>query len=493
MEEFTSALRRLKAFNRMVAHHPELSARLVGGEHDFLQWRQASLFSAFREYHLRPVEALRVAETEAKITPGLAAAGLVACALTAWAAAFRKADVMVFSVDKISSKGGRDFRLEGLYRFLETEGLAYVEIFHARLGRAFFRHAWARKRSAVYHEAFDFAAMIRFRHRGDAEARRIASALPCEEFDEADRPFVRALAEKMLRGIVVSRFRIRWYSRVIARLRPKALLSIDATRHYHEACAAARSLGIPFHAFQHGHFTKYHVGWFSAEAGGSDGMRPDTLHVWSPYWKKELLRLGTNFKEGEIRIGGDPKGDMKSSEAKPYIPPPVDGPIELLVPFETEAPRDEIVRDLKKLADSGKVKIWLKTRPDWDVRVQMRLYGLEGADPARAEAVADAASVLDRIHAVLGVYTSYLYDVLAMRKPVFVLKTSMDGLDGMVLNGLADGFDASAPDAAKRLADACREAAPKLAERAAKYLEGSGDLMTTLEGLGLGGSKERRR
>jgi hypothetical protein len=479
MEDFAAALQDLKTFNRMVASHPGLADALIKGDHHFLQWQQAQLFSAFRAYRARG--AMPAAD---RLTPGLAVSGLAACALTACAALFRKADVVIFSVDKISSRDKRDFRIEGLYRFLEGKRLAYVEIFHAMLGRAFFRNAWSRRRSAIYHEAIGF--MARFspgRRRRDAETRRLAASLPCSEFEETDRPFVRAQAETALRAADVSRFRIRRYRRILARLRPKAILAIDDTRHYQAAIAAARSLGIPFHAFQHGHFTKYHAGWLSAGVGEGRDARPDVLYVWNPYWKKELLRLGTNFREDEIRVGGDPKGDVAPPEAKPYAPPSAGETIELLVPFETDAPHAEIARVLRALIATGRIKIWLKTRPDWDTAEQLRKYGLDGTEPSRAEAVADAAPVLGRIHAVAGVFTSYLYDAIAMRKPVFVLKTSHDGGEGMVLNGLADAFDAEASGAAERLAAACREAAPKLETRARAYLDGAGSLTKTLEGL----------
>lgn len=482
MDEFAAALRHLKAFNRMAAAHPELSRRLRGDGVDFLQWQQGSLYASFRTYHRSPEAALRTAETGGRMSLGLFASGTLACLLSAYAyLRHRDLDAAVFSVDKISAGGDHDFRIDGLYRFLRGRKLAFAEVFHTMLGRPTLTHALRRRRAAVYHEAANFLWSLR--PRRDGGDRRLAASLACEEFDEKDRPFVRATVLRLLGGAALSFWKIRLYRRLLARWRPRAVLAIDDTRYYHELCAAARALTIPFYAFQHGHFTKYHAGWLSAGSGEGKGIRPDALYVWSPYWKKELLRLGTDFKEAEIRVGGNPKGDAPPISPMPYSLPPADGRMGLLVPFESDVPFDEVARVMRALVATGRVKIFLKTRPDWDAAEQMRRYGLDALGPDEAEAVPDHASIMDRIHAVAGVYSTFLYDVIPYRKPVFILKTSMDFGEGMVVNGLADAFDALAPDAARRLAAACRDAEPRLDERLERYRGGTGSLQATLEGI----------
>ena len=483
MDAYASALRDLKRFNRMVADRPELSSRLIGGAYDFLQWQQAKLFAAFRERH-------RVKEPSAAakpvIPPRLAYAlqGLAACALTLWAACIRpRPEVLVFSVDKISAGKDHDFRLDGLYRWLSRDKIAFTEVFHTQ-GAATLAYARSRRRSAVYHEAFEFLSALWFsRCRCRTESRRLAAMLPCGEFEEGERPFVRSLVEKTLNAAASSPFRIRWYRRVLRRLRPRLILAIDDTRYYQELCAAARAEGVPCYAFQHGHFTKYHAGWLASGVGKGNDVRPDALFVWSPYWKKELLRLGTNFSEEELRIGGNPKGELPAVTPSKYEPPSGERVFNLLVPFETEAPFEEVAAILRKLSEGGRLKIFLKTRPDWDEREQLRRYGLEGLPSERAEAAADHAPLMGRIDAVAGVYSTFLYDMLPYRKPIVVLKTSMDFGEGLVINGLADAFDASGTEPVVRLIELCCVAAPKLETRLERYREGSGDLMATLEML----------
>lgn len=489
MDEFAAALAQLKVFNRMVAEDPVLSARLIEGEYDFLQWQQAKLFVAFRERHRKMSRSDSTASV-AKGAPSLGSkisfvvSGLSACAMSLWAVWLRRRpDVLLFSVDKISADKDHDFRIDGLYRFLDDRRLAFTEVFHAR-GKTMLAHARSRRRTAVYHEALEFMATLWFsRCRCRIEARRLAAALPCEAFEEAERPFIRSLAERLLKGIPSSLFKIRWYRRALKRLRPRLILGIDDTRYYHELCAAARAEDVPFYAFQHGFFTKYHAGWLSAGRERRNDLRSDALFVWSPYWKKELLRLGTNFREDEIRIGGNPKGDGPTAAASAAASPPTEGKIGLLVPFESDAPPEEMQAITKAVLATGRVKIWLKTRPDWDVNEQLRRYGLEGLHVDQAEAASDHRPILDRVHAVAGVYSTFLYDVLPSMRPIFIFKTSMDFGEGMLINGLADPLDTSEPHLAERLIALCADAAPKLKDRLERYQGGAGRLTETLEAL----------
>ncbi len=491
MDEFSAALQNLKTFNRMIASHAELSSRVLEGDEEYLQWRQAKIFIAFREQHRAKAARDAASGPRKGFGRSLAAffkrasSGLGATALTFWAMWGRgKKEALIFSVDKISAEGDHDFRIDGLYRFLKERGISFTETFHTQLGKSTFVHAKRRGRAAVYREAFEFLGAIWLRWCPcRAEARLLSRDLPCTEFQEADRPFVRGLVEKLLFGVAASRFEIAWYRRVLKAIRPKMVLAIDDTRYYQELCAAARAEHIPFYAFQHGHFTKYHAGWLASGVGRGRDTRPDALYLWSPYWKKELLRLGTNFFADELRIGGNPKNDAKPSMLAPYVPPTDAETIGLLVPFETDAPFEEVQALLRRLLATGRVKIWLKTRPDWDTETQMRLYGLHDRPSEEVEAVSQHAPILERIHAVAGIYSTFLYDALASMKPVFIFKTSMDFGEGMSINGLADAFDTSGEDAIKRLRALCRDAAPKLAERLERYQGGTGDVQATLATL----------
>lgn len=467
----------------MIAAHPELSSLFSIDGADYLQWRQAKIFIAFKGN----ASSGKAVTNKVGISRIFAAlkhwfSGFAALVLTLWAVIVRgRKNVLVFSVDKVSSEGDHDFRIDGLYRFLRDHRVSFTETFHTQMGKTMLTQAVQRGRSAVYREAFQFLGSLRHAFCAcAARSRKIARALPCTEFREGDRPFVRKLVESLLRGAAVSRFEIACYRSVLKRIRPDAVLAIDDTRYYQEMCMAARLQKIPFYAFQHGHFTKYHAGWLASGTPVGQDVRPDALFVWSPYWKKELLRLGTNFSAEELRIGGNPKNANEASAGALYAPPKDSETIGLLVPFETDAPFDEVRSILERLLSTSRVKVWFKTRPDWDEKKQLRLYGLLDRSVDEVEAVPNHLPVLGRIHAVAGVYSTFLYDTISLMRPVFVLKTSMDFGEGMVINGLADAFDAAGEDPAGRLLSLCRDAAPKLAGRLESYRGGSGDFRRTL-------------
>ena len=302
MDTTAVALEQLRAFNRMVSETPELRSRLVEGPYDVLQQQQARLFAALRGR-------LKKSGTDGEALPDgrmrAYADAATALMLTAWSALSRRADIVLFAVDMISADHDHDFRLDGLYRALRARKLRTVEVFHTLIGSTTLAHARSRKRAAAYHEAFELLARLWFRFcRCRPKLRAIAEALPCEVFPEGERSFIRKLALQTMEASVHAPFKVRLYRLLLRLLKPRAVLGIDDTRYYHDLAAAARDLGIPFHAFQHGLYTVSHVGWLDDGCGANDRkIRPDTLVVWSDYWKRELLRLGTYFSERELLIG----------------------------------------------------------------------------------------------------------------------------------------------------------------------------------------------
>ncbi len=476
MNEVADALEKLKAFNRMVCADAELRRQLVDGPYDILQRQQGQLLALIRDYLKHPKETLRALKRSDVLAPGTFFAGVTACFLMVWATCARKADVLLFAVDKTSSKGERDFRIEGLYRYLETASLRYVEVFHT-LPSEVLKNAWSRKRTALYHEAFEFLADLRFRWSSrHASMRTLAAGLACEGFSETDRPLARALALRLLKSGQSVPLRVRLYVAFVRRFKPRAILSIDDTRHYHDLVAAARSLDIPFYAFQHGLFTVSHVGWLDDGCGSNEKkIRPDVLVVWSEYWKRELLRLGTYFKERELLVGGSPKPEA------PVAPPPVeDGTFGILIPYESGAPRAEVGAYVRRFLEDPSVRIFFVARPDLDIASQLKDYGV----PAERLTVTTSAEVgphLSKMHVTCGVCSTYLYDALAFHRPVVILETSRTTGLAMVENGFADKLATGGK--ASDLKRIVAASVPQAEARAQKYLGGGVTLGETMKQL----------
>ncbi|WKZ29198.1 MAG: hypothetical protein QY323_00545 [Patescibacteria group bacterium] len=475
MDTTSVALEQLRAFNRMVSETPELRSRLVEGSYDVLQQQQARLFAALRGR-------LKKSGTDGEGSQGgrmrAYADAAAALLLTAWSAASRRADIVVFAVDMISADGDHDFRLDGLYRALRARNLRTVEVLHTLIGSTTLAHARSRKRAAAYHEAFEILARLWFRFcRCRPKLRALAAALPCEAFPEGERPFIRKLALQSMEAALYAPFKVRLYRWLLRRLKPCAVLGIDDTRYYHDLVAAARDLGIPFHAFQHGLYTVSHVGWLDDGYGSNaKKIRPDTLVVWSEYWKRELLRLGTYFSENDLLIGGSPK---REKDINPPPPSPSGG-FGVLVPYETGAPKHEVSVFLKAFLDDPAITVFFKARPDMTHEAQLKEYGLE-TSPRLVIVEKDVESRLPDIHAVVGVCSTYLYDALAFRRPVVIIETSRTSGMAMVHNGLA-GFLPKGSDAAA-LKSLAASSQSKAEERARAYLGGGVSLDQTLDAL----------
>ena len=68
--------------------------------------------------------------------------------------------------------------------------------------------------------------------------------------------------------------------------------------------------------------------------------------------------------------------------------------------------------------------------------VQLTQYGLK--DSERLHVIADHTKIIDDIDIVLGTYSTFLYTMVELLKPVGILETNLDYGYGMVENGLAD-------------------------------------------------------
>lgn len=480
MDDRKEALRLLRTFEQAVCAHPVLSSRLVRGESDYLQRFRGQLFVSLREFVKGKTAADGVLRGIGAMSVGIVLGGLgvALVSLAAWLSALlRRPGAVVFGIDKVSSKGKRDFRIEGIYAHLDRQGTRYAEVLHAVVSRETFRQLRSRGHATVYQEALDFLHAVLYRRcRCRVEAARIAAGFEVPGASPEEQAFFRALAERCLWNVSLSRFRERFYRLFLRAVGARIVLSIDDTRNYHDLMAAARSLGIASYAFQHGHFTKNHVGWLAHACPGGHDARPDALFVWSPYWKRELLRLGTNFKEDEIRIGGNPKGKDVVAPVKRV--PSADGRLRVLVSYEKGAPKKEIAPYLERLK-RPEIRLSFSARPDFPLRKQLEEYGLK---ESQVEVVRDLKAALPSIDIAVGAYSTLLYDLIAMGVPVATLDVPFDFGDGLEVSDLAERLTLDG-DLPARLRAAAERGAAEAERRRLRYVEGEGDIEATLTSL----------
>lgn len=341
--------------------------------------------------------------------------------------------VLIFTGDRVSSKSNRcDFRLEGIYDHLRRDKVRFFEIVHANPGKEWLRNFFRRRRLVFYLEAVEYLyAMWPRRSRVDV------SRLSGEHLPEDIRARALDLVAHCLARAPIIPFKIAFLRRLLSWSRIEVLLAIDDTRYYHELLLACRANGIATHAFQHGHFTRYHVGWLKLWEEERPMVLPDQFVVWSDYWKQELGRLRSLFPADRIHVGGRPSGQaVAKTLAKPA---PVEE-LTVVVPYETEAIKSEVTAFVRKLLAMKHIKVLFKVRPDVPAARQLEEYELQSVP--RIEVVTHLPPTR-RIDLVVGTYSTFLYDMVEQDVPVCLLKTALDLGEGMAENGLAERIDAS--------------------------------------------------
>jgi len=366
----------------------------------------------------------------------------------------RKRTVLVYSIDRTNSAHQSDFRLAPLYEVLVKRGVRYFELFHTVPRLQTFQNILMRKRGALYLEAigwvFHWKKILGFVRTPTASSVELKDL---SDFDTQDEKlFAKEIVRRYRETTSLSIYKINILRRLLRHTSIKAFFAIDDMRYYQEILLACKSLGIQTYALQHGHFTKYHVGWLQREEFEGNFIYPDALLVRSEYWKQELLHLGTYFPRENIQIAGVqvlPKKDLgrpgrKGEENSKSIT--------ILIPYETSCPKSEVAEYIRIFLSLPDVSVVFKLRPDIQKEIQLAEYGLLENMPGNWSTVSDIKEIEQDITFVAGTYSTYLYDMIALGKHILVLDTSTDYGERMVENGIADRIGReNIPEALKRL------------------------------------------
>jgi hypothetical protein len=230
----------------------------------------------------------------------------------------------------------------------------------------------------------------------------------------------RALVEATVRAYVESfglvEHRLHTIRKLLTRIGVRTVIGIDDARYYHELSGACTTLGIPFTVFQHGHITPVHVGWLCDPRLKGELLHPDRLVVWNQYWKDECVRLGVVWDEHAIVVGGSTK--RASPHTLRYAS---EGTV--VIPYEVEAPKGVLAQAVHELARAG-CRVLYKVRPDRDRTAQLAVLG------DAASHVTALTDVTGPVRAVLGTYSTYLYDAVAAGIPVGIIDTPLRYTEG---------------------------------------------------------------
>lgn len=453
----------VRKINRTKIGGKTVSDTFLYREYNLWYFFQASLFAEVKKFSKHKVAIEYPLFTPKSLISSLLilAYTLVSCAiLSLW-----RKRVCVFSVDSSSGKYGNDFRIEGLYAFLARYQVSFFEIFHTMPGRKTFRNIRKRQRMALYLEAIDFVlsvAWLTYPRKG-----MLLKDIDLSDFaDGEEKKFARQLIKKYAdRMVFVSKGRIKVLKVLLRLLGVSCVISIDDARNYNELLVAAEECTIPSIVLQHGHYTKYHFG-FIDEGFVGRSVLPTTLLVWSEYWRKELVRLGSFIPQDRIDISGS--GEVVPQSSPTSVRAQQQGMISILVPYETVAPKSELKEFMHLMKQCPNVTLLFKIRPDIPKELQVAEYDL----PTDIAVVASKEHIVSDVTLVVGTYSSFLYDMVLLRKPVCILDTSMDYGEGMVINGLATKLPRE--NICRRIQDVA-QTSEKVLEDRERLLRGSSD------------------
>jgi hypothetical protein len=354
---------------------------------------------------------------------------------------FNNPKAFVYGIDKYSKPYGADPRMDDLYDYLKSNNVSYLEILHSFSGSDARRNLKLRKRGAVYVEAFDFLwSFLNLINFVENPQYSLIERVDLSAFtDESERKFAKKLLLRYMRLRSVSIMKMRWYERIFKIIKPRIMFLIDDGRyHYYELILAAKFSGVETVAIQHGQFNKYFlVGWLEENSFVGKYSFPDRYFLWSEYWKKELINFKTFIPKDNLIISGYPKKAIppktitnvnKSSDENLYV----------VLPYETSAPREQVQSYLRKIIDCRGVVLIFKLRPGSDPSSQIKEYLFSKQDENKIIVVNSMDDYFDKKVVAVGVYSTFLYEMILREIPVAILDTSFDHSEGMIRNKLAD-------------------------------------------------------
>lgn len=482
MSSYKYALGQLEKFNKFIIENLWLRDKFIFEEYNFLQVYQANIFFdtvSFKDKKEAETGEYRFLESngifQIRLRQLLA---VVYSFLSYMFLIISRRKVLIYTDDRLTSRAYKcDFRMENLYRFLEEKKIKFFEILHTTYRGDFIKSLFQMRRAAMYLETVDilykFLQRIGFFH---ADYSAQINSLNFEIFGE-EKDFFRQILVKYLCRISQTRFRVHFMELI---LKPSALETLIApldTRNCFELIVAAKLNGIKTYGFQAGSLSKYSVGWLNCYRGGKL-IKPDKVFVESDYWKKELLRLGTYFEEGEIEIGGNLKSDPIFLKVGKIPSKNKNGSeLVILMSYEIFASKEEVLEYIKKFLSCPGVRIIFSLRPDRDSEEQIAEYGLKNISGN----IIFTTMVKDDFDIVAGTYSTFLYEQINKFKPVLVLKTDFDYGEGMVINGIADELDINGSNFCQKLNQIKNTSVDILAQRRQRLYEGNVPLRKTLE------------
>ena len=480
MNSYSYAFSHTKRFNDLILNDRTLRDKFVLGEYNFLQIYQVLIFNDFKFLYDEKKSPDSYSLSRGGINFKATLKRLVSVLVSAWGYAFlilSRRRILVYASDKISDWEFRcDFRMVNLYKQLFLKKTRFVEILHTAYDENFYSYVFKRQRPSLYLESVDLFYKI-FNKFNLKKSEKFTDVIDFSSFEE-EAEFTRQLLEKYLTMIAKTCFRISFMSKFLRLSGIKTLICVPDTRNYHELVEGCRLNKIKTYAFQSGALYKYDVGLLDCSNRGGNIIKPDKFFLLSNYWIDELLRLGTIFDKKELEVGGDIKED-RSDLDKNKFRLEKKNKIAILIPYETQAPKMEVKKYIEKILGCPNTLLIFKIKPGRNIKEQFAEYGLKDM-PENFSATDNINGVIDSVDFIIGTQSTIMFDLVDYLKPIVILKTSMDMLDSMIENKLAESLDINDHNFCERLHAAREVDLETLTKRKIRLYEDAVKLSKTL-------------
>lgn len=350
----------------------------------------------------------------------------------------KKPRVLIFSTDSVSDSSSKsDGRMSLVYRALEDMGVGFGEVVHISLNSKFGKNFFFRRRPVIYLEAINYCyPLLKYFIKEISFLPINLRDLDLSGFSETEREIAEVLIKDHSASLDILPFRIKVLSLLFQLIGPEFIFSIDDSRYYHEILLAGEITKIPTHAFQHGRFNKYIIGPRYLSIDPDLCILPDFFYVWNEYWRNKLISLSEPFSNAKDRIliGGSP-----SLSTSIYSGPGVDdGVITILVPYEVGIDKGILADYLVSFLECNNVHIIIKLRSDIDENIQLERTGLFRFKNNPRVIFTTDLSDINGIDLVVGSYSTFLYEMVAIGKPVGVLEMDTTQAWDLIEDGLAE-------------------------------------------------------
>lgn len=359
-----------------------------------------------------------------------------------------RSPLIVFGMESATAGKKKDFRMSVLWESISRHSIRALSMLHVVPSRKTAARALGRGLLVLYLEAFDIFFTTTTK----------AHVIDISGFTEDEALFVQDLIPRFLHLSQLVRFRARVWGTILKVIGPRRVVLIDDGRHQHSLVWACERAHIPTTLYQHGHYTKYHVGMRSHRVSGRF-LVPNELVVWSDYWKHAFIALNGIVPEHQISVAK--KQVVLSVTYDPQAP--------ILIPFESEGPRKEIGAMMLRMKD----RIVFKLRDDVPEQEQLSIYGLSKGD------VVTQSKIPEKVSGAVGMYSTLLYDLVAAGIPVGVLMELSDFGEALVVNGLGEVVSHTDGDGIVRTLSQVSQSTRE--ERQARLTTCSGDLDSVME------------